>query len=218
MRTLVLILDLAGTFVFALAGATLGARRQLDIFGILVLAFASACAGGITRDLLLGATPPNAISDWRYLAISTAAGIIAFRWHAKIEQMANPVRMFDAAGLALFAVAGTQKALDFELNGVMSALLGMLTGIGGGVTRDLLLAQVPTVLRSDLYAVAALGGATVVVLGDRFGAPPVVAALSGAAVCFVVRAMAIRRGWHLPKAFHDPPRLPPSKDDRAPGD
>ncbi|MBM0107655.1 trimeric intracellular cation channel family protein [Steroidobacter sp. S1-65] len=206
MRTLVLILDLLGTFVFALAGATAGARRHLDVFGILVLAFAAACAGGITRDLLIGATPPAAISDWRYLATSAMAGIIAFRWHAGIERMANPVRMFDAAGLALFAVAGAQKALAYELSPVMAALLGMLTGIGGGVVRDLLLAQIPTVLRSDLYAVAALGGAAVVVIGDLVGAPPLWAALVGAALCFTLRVMAIRYGWHLPKAFQDPPR------------
>lgn len=213
MRTLILILDLAGTFVFALAGATLGARRHLDIFGILVVAFASACAGGIARDLLIGATPPAAISDWRYLATSTVAGIIAFRWHATIENMANPVRMFDAAGLALFAVAGSQKALAYELHAVMAALLGMLTGIGGGIVRDLLLAQIPTVLRSDLYAVTALVGATVVVLGDRLGAPAWAAALGGGGLCFVLRMMAIKHGWHLPKAFHDPPGTPPSKDD-----
>lgn len=206
MRTLVLILDLLGTFVFALAGATAGARRHLDVFGILVLAFAAACAGGITRDLLIGATPPAAISDWRYLATSVVAGIIAFRWHAEIERMANPVRMFDAAGLALFAVAGAQKALAFELGPLMAALLGMLTGIGGGVLRDLLLAQIPTVLRSDLYAVAALGGAAVVVIGDLLGAPPLWPALGGAALCFTLRVMAIRYGWHLPKAFQDPPR------------
>ena len=206
MRTLVLILDLAGTFVFALAGATAGARRQLDIFGILVLAFAAACAGGITRDLLIGATPPAAISDWRYLATSVLAGVVAFRWHATIERMANPVRTFDAAGLALFAVAGAQKALAYELSAVMAALLGMLTGIGGGVVRDLLLAQIPTVLRSDLYAVAALSGAAVVVIGDQIDAPPLASALAGAALCFTLRVMAVRRGWHLPKAFHDPPR------------
>lgn len=206
MRTLVLILDLLGTFVFALAGATAGARRHLDVFGILVLAFAAACAGGITRDLLIGATPPAAISDWRYLATSLMAGIIAFRWHAAIERMANPVRMFDAAGLALFAVAGAQKALAYELSAVMAALLGMLTGIGGGVVRDLLLAQIPTVLRSDLYAVAALSGAAVVVIGDLLGAPPLWAALVGAALCFTLRVMAIKFGWHLPKAFQDPPR------------
>ncbi len=206
MRTLVLVLDLAGTFVFALSGATAGARRHLDIFGILVLAFAAACAGGIARDVLIGATPPAAITDWRYLATSMVAGIIAFRWHTAIERMANPVRMFDAAGLALFAVAGAQKALAFELNPVMAALFGMLTGIGGGVVRDLLLAQIPLVLRAELYAVAALGGATVVVLGDRLGAPPLPTALCAAAFCFVLRVLAIKRGWHLPKAFQQPPQ------------
>lgn len=204
VKTLVLILDLVGTFVFAIAGATAGARRQLDIFGVLVLAFAAACAGGIIRDVLIGATPPAALTDWRFLAASVLAGVIAFKWHAAIERMANPVRMFDAAGLALFAVAGTQKALAYELNPVMAALLGMLTGIGGGVVRDLLLAQIPLVLRADLYAVAALGGATVVVLGDQFGAPPVPAALCGAAFCFVIRVLAIKRGWQLPKALQQP--------------
>jgi uncharacterized membrane protein YeiH len=204
MRMLVLILDLVGTFVFAIAGATAGARRQLDIFGVLVLAFAAACAGGIVRDVLIGATPPSAITDWRFLATSVIAGIIAFKWHAAIERMANPVRMFDAAGLALFAVAGAQKALAYELNPVMAALFGMLTGIGGGVARDVLLAQVPLVLRADLYAVAALGGATVVVLGDQFGAPPVTAALCGAAFCFLLRVLAIKRGWQLPKALQQP--------------
>lgn len=206
MQALVLVLDLAGTFVFALAGATAGARRQLDVFGVLVVAFAAACSGSIARDVLIGATPPAAISDWRYLAASVLAGAIAFRWHDVIERLANPVRTFDAAGLALFAVAGTQKALAYGLNPVMAALLGMLTGIGGGIARDLLLAQVPTVLRSDLYALAALAGAAVVVLGDRFGAPAPVAALTGAALCFGLRVMAIRRGWHLPKALHQPPQ------------
>jgi uncharacterized membrane protein YeiH len=205
MRLLLLVLDLAGTFVFALAGATAGVRRQLDIFGVLVVAFAAACSGGIVRDLLIGATPPAAISDWRYLATSLLAGVLAFRWYGTIERIAKPVRMFDAAGLALFAVAGAQKALAYELNGVMAALLGMLTGIGGGVARDLLLAQIPTVLRSDLYAVAALAGATVVVLGDRFAISPVLTALAGATLCFLLRIMAIHRGWHLPKALQQSP-------------
>jgi uncharacterized membrane protein YeiH len=199
MRTLVLVLDLAGTFVFALSGATAGARRQLDLFGVLVLAFAAACSGGILRDVLIGATPPAAITDWRYLITSLLAGAVVFRWHATIERMASPVRIFDAAGLALFAVAGTHKALAYQLNPVMSALLGMLTGIGGGVVRDVLLAQIPTVLRSDLYAVAALAGAVVVVVGDRFAITPAVTAVGGAAICFVLRMMAIRRGWRLPR-------------------
>jgi uncharacterized membrane protein YeiH len=218
MQTLVLILDLAGTFVFALAGATAGARRQLDVFGVLVLAFAAACSGGIVRDVLIGAVPPAAISDWRYLAMSLFAGVIAFRWHLTIERMAHPVRVFDAGGLALFAVAGAQKALAYDLNPVMAALLGMLTGVGGGVVRDLLLAQIPTVLRSDLYAVAALAGATIVVLGDRFALSPITAAIVGAALCFALRLVAIHRGWHLPKPSHPPIRSETLEERKNPPD
>jgi uncharacterized membrane protein YeiH len=199
MRTFVLLLDLAGTFVFALAGATAGIRRGLDIFGILVLSFAAACSGGIVRDVLIGATPPNAVSDWRYLATSLIAGLIAFRWHAQIERMAHPVRLFDAAGLALFAVAGTQKALAYELSAVMAAVLGMLTAIGGGVARDLLLAQIPVVLRAELYAVAALAGGAAVVLGEGLSLSPIAASTAGAALCFGLRVAAIYGDWHLPK-------------------
>jgi uncharacterized membrane protein YeiH len=216
MRTLVLVLDLAGTFVFALAGATAGVRRQLDLFGVLVLAFAAACSGGIIRDTLIGATPPAAISDWRYFATSMFAGILAFRWHSTIERMANPVRVFDAAGLALFAVAGAQKALAYELNAAMAALLGMVTGIGGGLVRDVLLAQVPSVLRSDLYAVAALAGAMVVVVGHEFAVSPVITAIAGAALCFTLRLLAIQRGWHLPKPLYPSEEEEERKDRDSP--
>jgi uncharacterized membrane protein YeiH len=200
MRTLVLALDLAGTFVFALAGATAGARRGLDIFGVAVVSFATACSGGIARDLLIGAVPPAAFIDWRYGAAALVAGLLAFRWHALVCRMQNPVRVFDAAGLALFAVTGAHKALAFGLHPVMAALLGMLTGIGGGMVRDILLAQVPMVLRSDLYAVAALAGAGVVAIGSQFGLAPVVTALTGALLCFGLRLAAIHQAWHLPRA------------------
>ena len=200
MNTLLLALDLVGTFVFALAGATAGVRRHLDIFGIAVLSFATACSGGIARDVLIGAVPPAALSDWRYVAASLLAGLIAFRWHSLIERMHSPVQLFDAAGLALFAVTGALKALAFGLHPVMAALLGMLTGIGGGMARDVLLATVPVVLRSDLYAVAALAGAAVVAVGSRFGLAPAMTALAGALLCFGLRMVAIRRGWQLPRA------------------
>lgn len=200
LRTLVLILDLGGTFAFALSGAMAGIRRQLDIFGVLVLSFAASSFGGITRDVLIGAVPPAALQDWRYLAVSLVAGLICFFWSATIEKLRNPVRMLDAAGLALFAVAGSEKALAFGLSPVMAALLGMLTGVGGGVARDVLLAEIPAVLRSDLYAVAALAGATVVVSGSLLHLPIIVTALSGGLICFALRIMAIRRGWRLPVA------------------
>jgi uncharacterized membrane protein YeiH len=110
------------------------------------------------------------------------------------------VLLFDAAGLSFFAVAGAQKAIEFGLSPVMSALLGMLTGIGGGMTRDVLLADIPQVLRSDLYAVAALAGASIVVIGDVLGLAYGISALAGGALCFGLRFVAIKHGWHLPVA------------------
>src|SRR5262249_28400548 len=153
MNTLLLVLDLVGTFVFALSGASVGVKRSLDLFGILVLAFVAGNFGGITRDLMIGAVPPAAISDWRYCAVSVLAGLLTFYWFAVLDRLQRSVLVFDAAGLALFAVAGTQKALAVGLNPLMAALLGMLTGIGGGMVRDLLAGEIPTVLRADLYAV-----------------------------------------------------------------
>lgn len=200
LRSLVLVLDLGGTFAFALSGAMAGVRRRLDLFGVLVLSFAAATFGGITRDLLIGAVPPAALVDWRYLAVSLAAGLLTFFWSALIERLRNPVRMLDAMGLALFAVAGTQKALAFGLSPVMAALLGMLTGIGGGVARDVLLSEIPAVLRADLYAVAALAGAAVVVAGHLLEVPIILSAVVGGLVCFGLRMLAIRRGWSLPVA------------------
>ena len=200
MQTLLLVLDLVGTFVFALSGAMAGVRHRLDLFGVLVLSFVATNTGGITRDLLIGAVLPAAISDSRYLAVSLLAGIVTF-WRPSITaRLRSPVLIFDAAGLALFAVAGTQKALVFGLNPIMAALLGMLTGIGGGMARDLLLAEIPTVLRADLYALAALAGAAVVVIGATFQLPSTAVAIAGAALGFGLRFIAIRRGWHLPVA------------------
>jgi uncharacterized membrane protein YeiH len=195
-----LVLDLIGVFVFALAGATAAVRQRLDLFGVLVLSFATASAGGILRDLLIGAVPPAAFADWRYVGAATLAGLITFIWHPQIERMRNPVRVFDAAGLALFAVAGTQKALAFDLPPVMAALIGMITGIGGGVMRDLLLSRVPVVFQSDIYALAALGGALVVVLGDWLQLPAMPAAIAGAVLCFSLRILSMWFNWHLPSA------------------
>jgi uncharacterized membrane protein YeiH len=148
----------------------------------------------------MGSVPPAAISDWRYLAVSLLAGVITFYWYSAVDRLRSPVLVFDAAGLALFAVSGTQKALAFGLNPVMAVLLGMLTGVGGGMMRDLLLAEIPTVLRTDLYAVAGLAGAAVVVIGNLLHLPPTATTIIGALLCFGLRLMAIHRGWHLPIA------------------
>ncbi len=198
--SLLLVLDLFGTFVFAISGATAGVTRRLDLFGTLVLSFVAGNVGGITRDVLIGSVPPAAISDWRYIAVSLLAGVITFYWSSAVDKLTSPILVFDAAGLALFAVSGAQKALVFGLNPVMAALLGMVTGVGGGMGRDVLVAEIPTVLRADIYAVAALAGAGVVVIGQLLHIPATATTIVGALLCFGLRLMAIHRGWHLPVA------------------
>lgn len=200
IETFVAILDLGGTFVFAISGALAAVNRRLDVFGILVLSFVAGNFGGITRDVLIGAVPPAALSDGRYLLVSVLAELVTFFSYAGVDRLRSPVLLFDAVGLAFFAVAGAQKAITFGLGPVMAALLGMLTGIGGGMTRDILLTEIPQVLRSDLYAVAALVGASIVVIGDMLGLPYGASALVGGILCFGLRFMAIRHGWHLPIA------------------
>ena len=193
-------LDLGGTFVFALSGAAAAVKHRLDVFGALVLSLVAASSGGIVRDVLIGAVPPAALDDWRYLAVSLLAGAVVLRWYAAVERLRNPVQLFDAVGLALFAVSGAHRALAFHLGPFPAALLGMLSGIGGGVVRDLLVGEVPTVLHAEIYAVAALAGAAVVVVGGELGAPSPLATTAGALLCFGLRIMAVRRGWRLPVA------------------
>jgi uncharacterized membrane protein YeiH len=193
-------LDLGGTFVFAISGAMAGVKRRVDVFGALVLSLVAASSGGIVRDVLIGAVPPAAFRDWRYFAVSLLAGVVTLRWHSIVERLRNPVQLFDAAGLALFAVSGTYKALRFDLGPLSAALLGMVSGIGGGMVRDLLVAEVPAVLRAEIYALAALAGAAVVVLGNRLGFPSSLATTAGALLCFAIRFLALRRGWRLPSA------------------
>ena len=200
VNTFLVVFDLTGTFVFALSGATAAVKHKLDAFGILVLCFAAATAGGITRDIMIGSLPPAAIRDWRYLAVSIFAGAIAFFAYPLINRLSSPVLLFDAAGLALFCVAGADKALAFHAGPVAATLLGMVTGIGGGIVRDVLVMEVPTVLRTELYAVAALLGAAFTVVGQRFGMPLQMAAPTGAALCITVRLLALHYGWHLPIA------------------
>ena len=200
MENLPIVLDLTGTFVFALSGALAGVKRALDLFGVLVLSFAAANSGGIIRDVLIGAVPPAAIADWRYLAVSLFAGLVTFRFSSLVVRMSHPVLVFDAAGLAFFAVAGASKALAHGLHPVMAVVLGMVTGIGGGMIRDLLLAEIPTVLRAELYAVAALVAAAIVVIGHLLQWPVAPVTAVALIACFSLRVLAITHDWRLPVA------------------
>jgi uncharacterized membrane protein YeiH len=195
-----LALDLAGTFAFGLSGGLVGVRARLDLFGIIVLATVVGLAGGITRDIILGALPPATFSDWRYLAVAAAAGFVAFFAHPTLERFYRPVNIFDAAGLSLFCVTGATKALAFDVGAVQAVLLGAITAIGGGMLRDVLVRDIPMVLRSELYAIPALVGATIIVVASRLGYQNPAIAITAAAVCFLIRMVGIRFDLRLPTA------------------
>jgi uncharacterized membrane protein YeiH len=201
--TLILVLNLAGTFVFGLSGGLAAVRAQLDLFGVVVLAAVVGLAGGITRDVLIG-TPPATFRDWRYLAAAAAAGVVCFFAGRVLERAERSVMIFDALGLGLFAVTGATKALQFGLGPVQAVLLGAITGVGGGMLRDVLLREVPTVLREGLYAVPALLGATVLVAAQEAGSTSPMFPVLGTVVCVVVRLFGLRYDVNVPTPPHGP--------------
>ena len=197
--TTLVVLDLVGIFVFAISGALVGVRKGLDVFGVLVLAGTTGLGGGFLRDVLIGATPPAALEDWRYLLVPVAAGLVTFVFHPALGRMERQINIFDAFGLALFCVTGALLALDFGLTPVPAALMGMVTGIGGGMARDVLAGRVPAVFRGELYATPALAGAAIAVVGTYYLEFPVgVVAILGGGVCLVWRLLAIWRHWQAP--------------------
>jgi uncharacterized membrane protein YeiH len=206
--TLILWLNLVGTFVFGLSGGLAGVRARLDLFGVVVLSAVVGLAGGITRDLLIG-TPPATFRDWRYLAAVGAAGLVSFFAGATLAHAQRGVLVFDALGLSVFCVAGASKALDFGLGPVQAVLLGAITGVGGGILRDVLLSEVPFVLRKELYAIPALLGAAVVVAAHKAGNLSPAFPLLGAAVCMATRLAGVRYGVDVPVA-------PSARDKRPP--
>jgi uncharacterized membrane protein YeiH len=197
-----LAVDLVGTFVFAVEGALAGIRGDLDLLGLLVVSFVTALGGGTVRDLLIGAVPPNSIRDWRYGATAFAGGAAVFCFSPSFQHVPQQLMItLDAAGLALFAMAGAGKALEFGINPMISVLMGVLTGVGGGTIRDVLMARVPGILNTDIYASAALVGAAVMVIGLALKVPRTVAMTVGGVCCFVLRMVAVARHWNLPKVI-----------------
>ncbi len=192
------VLDLIGIFVFGITGALVGVRKKLDVFGVLVLALVTGLGGGFIRDVLIGATPPASLEDWRYLVVPVVAGLITFFLHPRIGRLERLVNIFDAAGLALFCVTGALKAIESGLSPLSAAVLGTISGIGGGMIRDLLSGRVPVVLRSELYATPAFLGAGVVVVAAALDYHALWVPIAGAAICFTIRLLAIRRGWNAP--------------------
>ncbi|MEU8231695.1 TRIC cation channel family protein [Actinoplanes sp. NPDC048967] len=195
-----LVADLIGVAVFAASGASAAAAKRLDLFGVGFVGFVAALGGGILRDLVIGAVPPLAFSDWRYAVTAVSASVAVFYLHPQLNRLRRTVLLLDAAGLGLFTVLGTIKALDAGLPAVGACLIGMLTGIGGGLARDLLTGEIPVVLQRDIYAVVALGGAAAVTLLNRLDLAGPVPLASVAAAMTGVRLLALYRRWSAPVA------------------
>lgn len=201
LDNIVLVADLAGTAVFAVEGAISAMRAQLDLLGVMVIAFIVALGGGVTRDLLIGASPPKAVADWRYPALALVMGGLAFVFHEGVLGISEPLLiLLDAAGLGLFAVAGTQKALNVGISSFVATLMGTVTGVGGGVIRDIVLARIPLVLQVDLYASSAFVGAATLILARRLGLAPMACAWLAGSACFALRMLSVHYGWQLPRA------------------
>jgi uncharacterized membrane protein YeiH len=195
---LLVAVDLVGVFVFAISGALVAVRREFDLFGALVLAGTTGLGGGFLRDVLIGATPPAALADWRYLMVPLLAGLLTFAFHPTVGRMERGINVFDAFGLALFCVTGALKAVELGLGPVPGALMGMVTGIGGGMMRDVLAGRPPEVFSGNLYAIPALVGAAVAVGLDRLSLPLLLVILAGAGVCLVLRLLAMVLDWRAP--------------------
>ncbi|MGW2049156.1 trimeric intracellular cation channel family protein [Streptomyces sp. NPDC001858] len=197
-------LDLAGIFVFAISGALLAVRKNFDVFGIAMLAEVTALGGGVFRDLVIGAVPPAAFTDLGYFLTPLLAALLVVFLHPQVERIQAGVNVFDAAGLGLFCVTGTMKAYDYGLGLTASAALGVATGVGGGVLRDVLANEVPSLLRwdRDLYAVPAMVGATMVALSIRYGLLTELAGGLAAITAFVLRLLAMRFHWRAPRAWN----------------
>ena len=213
-----LVADLIGVALFAASGGSAAVGKRLDIFGVVFVGFVAALGGGIVRDLIIGAVPPLAFADWRYVTVAAVASFVVFWLHPQLARIRRTVLVLDAAGLALFTVTGTLKALDASVPAVGACILGMLTGIGGGLGRDLLTGEIPTVLRREIYALAALVGAVAVVGLVRADLARPVALTVAALVIFLIRLVALRRRWAAPTADPDRPlHLPERQRRRPPG-
>lgn len=198
-----LILNLIGTFAFGLSGGIIAVRKRMDLFGVLVLSVATGLGGGIMRDLILGHVPPATLNDWRYLVIAAIAGLAVFLDYRQVIQWSRFITALDALGLAIFTVTGTTIALEAGLGPVPAALLGMLTGVGGGALRDVLAAEVPLVLRSEIYAVASLLGAAMIIVANAAQVLGTPAEIVAAAATFTLRMVSVWRGWRIPLARSD---------------
>jgi uncharacterized membrane protein YeiH len=200
---MVYVLELVGLYVFATSGALMAVHKGFDVVGIVVLALLTALGGGVLRDLIIGDVPPAAFTNVNYLLVPLIAAAVTFFAHPMVQRLSFTVLVFDAAGLALFCVTGTLKALDYHLGSVQAVLLGVITAVGGGVLRDITARETPALVQmnTDLYAIPAAAGAIVVAAATQLHLPIAGVATGAAVFVFLLRISAMLRHWTAPRAW-----------------
>lgn len=191
-------LDLAGVAVFAISGALMAGRIGLDWFGVLVLASLPAVGGGTLRDLLLGRQPVFWVADSTYPWVICASAVFTVAYTSALPVPAHTLLVADALGLALFAITGAQLAESSGHAPIISVMMGTMTGVAGGVLRDVLGGTVPMILRKDIYATAAIAGIVLYLLLQRLGLSRRLAMLLGIAAVVALRLEAVAHDWQLP--------------------
>ena len=206
---ILLVLEIIGTIAFAISGAFVAIKKDLDIFGVIFVGCITAVGGGITRDILIGATPPAIFSNMYILMIAALTAVVVFivayiqrrkfeEIREKIEKINN---VFDAIGLAAFSVMGTETAFVNNLSGnaFLSIMLGMLTGVGGGIIRDVLTDSTPYIFKKHVYALASIGGAALYYVLRLCAHGSLVPSIFGMLFIIAVRMLATKYHWSLPK-------------------
>ncbi|MFD2466248.1 trimeric intracellular cation channel family protein [Amycolatopsis silviterrae] len=193
-------LEFLGLVAFAASGALAAVRARLDVFGVVVVGLTTALGGGVMRDVLLGIHPPTSLRNWSYLAVCAAAALVVFAFHPQVARLRHAVLLADAVGLGVFATSGTTVALNAGATGYAACLIGMTSGIGGGAVRDLLLREIPLVLRKEIYAMAALTGAVCVWAGHALSLPAGLVTTVSAVVVVAIRVLTLWRHWNAPVA------------------
>ena len=202
-RSVVYALELLGVYVFATSGALMAIRKGFDVVGIVMLAAITALGGGVLRDLIIGDTPPAAFVNTSYLVVPLVAAVVTFFAHPVVEKLNTAILVFDAAGLGLYSVTGTVKALEYDFGLLQAVILGVMTGVGGGVLRDIVAMEVPALVKveTELYSIPAAAGAMVVAVAAELGLAMVPFSIGAATGIFVFRLLAMFRHWHAPVAW-----------------
>lgn len=197
------ILDITGTFAFAISGALVASNKKYDLFGVLIIAFATAVGGGMIRDVLIDAHPINWIGDLNYIWTILFAVVFTFLFKSKIAPLSKTMFLFDTIGLGVFTLLGVQKGLAYDLHPFIAVVMGMVSAVMGGVTRDVLTNQVPLIFKKEIYASACLAGGLVYLICNYFNLPYTIQFSITMATVIIIRLVAVKYKLELPKIKDD---------------